>query len=51
MACPSRFLKQELDLQDRVLEIKLIKKALDKKSVEGLQWAYDINPNCEFIWN
>ena len=45
------FLKKELNLQDKTLEIKLILEAPDKKSVRDLRWLYNINPNCMFIRN
>ena len=44
-------LKKELDLQDKVLDIELIKKPLIKESMRSLKWPYNINPNCEFIRN
>ena len=39
------------NLQDEILEIKLIKEALDKESVRNLRWPYNINPNCVFVRN
>ena len=45
-------LRKEFNLQDKMLEIKLIKEALDKRySVRNLRWHGDINPNYVFIRN
>ena len=40
------YLKKELDLQDIVLDVKLIKEALHKLKVKILSQPYSINPNC-----
>ena len=44
-------LRKELDLQDKILEKKLIKEALTEESVRNLRWLCVINPNCVFIRN
>ena len=45
-------LKKELGLEDQVLDIKIIKKALEQKeSGRSLKWPYKIIPNYEFIGN
>ena len=44
-------LRKELDLQDKILERKLIKKPLTEESVRNLRWLCVINPNCVFIRN
>ena len=44
-------LRKELDLQDKILMIKLIKKPLIEESVRNLSWLCIINPNCMFIRN
>ena len=42
-------LKKELDLHDEVLELKLVRKALDKREHEELEMALQHNLKCIFI--
>ena len=43
-------LMKELDLQDKVLDVKLVKKKpLLKESVRSLKGPFSINPNYVFI--
>ena len=39
LACHVNSLKKELNLQDKILEIKLIKEALDKRECEEFEMA------------
>ena len=39
LACPGGFIKEELDIQDKIWEIKLIKSPLDERECEEFEMA------------
>ena len=44
LACPCYSLKKELNLQDKALELKLIKEALDKRECEEFEMVLQHKP-------